>query len=312
MIYSTDNDLSEVCYSLPRQVLFLAAGYACAYRISSSGLAFMVGLLLSMVTFVLGASIAFLLSRSVLPPSCTRKFFKHFAILEGESEERSMRSSVICLYRTCPTRDGRWTLDRKHLHIISLRNCKDRLSIHSKTRTVLSFSDRVIYDSPVELRRRFSEDVGVEALGAGGLAGVETGRVLNVNKARLRRFLFLSRFLSKRLRFRGDTRFEGGSDKRAFDEGHGAKIAGVKILKWSCCGSPIGSTAALIYVDPCLRLEDHRPTPRIRLLLVNITNGLQRVHLRAWVFRCSNHALLPRFAGLDHALRHRGRRINIL
>ncbi|CAM9551057.1 unnamed protein product [Ectocarpus sp. 6 AP-2014] len=68
---------------LPQTVLFLAAGYACADRVRNRYLAFAVALNLSLVTFIIGASIAFLLARSVLPPSCTRKFFKHFAILEG-------------------------------------------------------------------------------------------------------------------------------------------------------------------------------------------------------------------------------------
>lgn len=72
-------------FCLP-QVLFLAAGYACADRIRNRYLAFAVALNLSLVTFIIGASIAFLLARSVLPPSCTRKFFKHFAILEGDEE----------------------------------------------------------------------------------------------------------------------------------------------------------------------------------------------------------------------------------
>eukprot|EP00752_Nemacystus_decipiens_P016370 g14635.t1 len=68
---------------LPQTVLFLAAGYACSNRIFNRVLAFAVALNLSLVTFIIGASIAFLLARSVLPPSCTRKFFKHYAVLEG-------------------------------------------------------------------------------------------------------------------------------------------------------------------------------------------------------------------------------------
>ncbi len=69
----------------PVQVLFLAAGYACSNRIKDRVLAFAVALNLSLVTFIIGASAAFLLARSVLPPSCTRKFFSHFAVLEGDA-----------------------------------------------------------------------------------------------------------------------------------------------------------------------------------------------------------------------------------
>lgn len=72
-------------------MLFLGAGYACALRIDNKCLAFFVALCLSLVTFVLGATIAFQLARSVLPPSCTRKFFSHFAILNGdEDDERGL------------------------------------------------------------------------------------------------------------------------------------------------------------------------------------------------------------------------------
>lgn len=83
-------------HDVPVQVLFLAAGYACSNRILSRVLAFAVALNLSLVTFVIGASIAFLLARSVLPPSCTRKFFKHYAILDGRANT-AVRSRGCCV-----------------------------------------------------------------------------------------------------------------------------------------------------------------------------------------------------------------------
>lgn len=67
-------------------MLFLGAGYSCALRIDNMCVAFFVALCLSLVTFVAGATIAFQLARSVLPPSCTRKFFRHFAILNGDED----------------------------------------------------------------------------------------------------------------------------------------------------------------------------------------------------------------------------------
>lgn len=79
----------------PAQVLFLAAGYACSNRILNSFLAFAVALNVSLVTFVIGASIAFLLARRVLPPSCTRKFFRHYAILEGEANTAVRPSFLV-------------------------------------------------------------------------------------------------------------------------------------------------------------------------------------------------------------------------
>lgn len=66
--------------------MYLGAGFLCASRIDSSHLlAFIAGLCLSMVTFVIGATLAFLLSRRVLPPSCGRRVINHFPVLRGES-----------------------------------------------------------------------------------------------------------------------------------------------------------------------------------------------------------------------------------
>lgn len=86
-----------------RQVLFLAAGYACSNRIPNRLVAFAVALNLSLVTFIVGASLAFLLARSVLPPSCTRKFFRHFAILDGERQPRfgCVRVFVCLIFSLC-------------------------------------------------------------------------------------------------------------------------------------------------------------------------------------------------------------------
>ncbi|CAM9126614.1 unnamed protein product [Scytosiphon promiscuus] len=88
---------------LPQTVLFLAAGYSCASRLSNLFAAFFVALSISLFTFVLGASIAFLLARSILPPSCTRKFFRHFAVLEGlDHALRHKGRRIIILLRINP------------------------------------------------------------------------------------------------------------------------------------------------------------------------------------------------------------------
>lgn len=86
-----------------QKVLFLAAGYSCASRVSNQFGAFVVALTLSLFTFVLGASVAFLLARSILPPSCTRKFFRHFAVLDGE---RSTPLQFLLLFFSQRAQDG--------------------------------------------------------------------------------------------------------------------------------------------------------------------------------------------------------------
>lgn len=57
----------------------------CAARIDVSILAFLTAVLLSMATFMIGGTLAFLLSRRMLDPSCTRKVIRQSKVLDGES-----------------------------------------------------------------------------------------------------------------------------------------------------------------------------------------------------------------------------------